>query len=638
MINNNMATGKFDEINLLVRQAKVSLFIGSGLSFKAGGPSASKLVHSLAARFPKGYMKGLRSLPLDDIAKEYVRLHRGNRDALIAFLKEKMAFKRKDLSDHRALAQIPHFKHIFTTNYDTLLEDSYPVDSVRIVRCNADCALPEKDVNIYKIHGDLACQEQLVITRNDYDTLLASDKNSLVWNKVMDAFASTNVVFLGYSLEDSNVQILLDRVSAILGDERRRVFLIAPKQTEEKVFELSTRDVTYVDANAEEFLESLTNELKDNVYYDLKSGNVPQDIAIKFFENYRIKSVIEFINGKSVIKSVDPADETVPQTIHFTTKAQPNYFKNPASFDFESHARRSEHLGRPAVTLTKDNMLSFERRINGVKVMGTEEIGSLEIGPSTIKEGQMDVIAPESGFIEKVYYKTYRSGSNLVLSMDMPLCVLELIWEVEDGIMKDSVIKTIYKEDYGQYEKAVAWTHFFIALFSGKQVFFGENIGGRINPGQYQGFVSQFRKTLVYYDNVRNIEILRKKLFERHEKYEEGKEELSSMVLHMLAEDSFEEKLNMSGRIEFVANPGVTIPLQIEGGMPNDYFAIRMSQTTEEDIVLNGVNFGRITLLKDLTKGHIEKVYTKNGERMASIAPDVDHWVVRYVRAEEEMS
>lgn len=637
MINNNMATGKFDEINLLVRQAKISLFIGSGFSFKAGGPSASMLVHSLATRFPKGYKKGLRSLPLDDIAKEYVRLHRGNRDGLIAFLNEKMAFKRRDLSDHRALALIPHFKHIFTTNYDTLLEDSYPADSVRIVRRNADCTLPEKDVNIYKIHGDMVCQEQLVITRDDYDALLASDKNSLVWNKVKDAFASTNVVFLGYSLEDTNVQILLDRVSAILGDERRRVFLIAPKLTEEKVYELSTRDVTYVDANAEEFLESLTNELKDNVYYDLKSGNVPQDIAIKFFENYRIKSVIEFINGNLVVKSVDPADETVPQTIHFTTKAQPEYFKDPASFDFESLASRSDHLGRPAVTLNKDSIISFERRINGVKVMGTEEIGTLEIGPSTIKEGQIEVIAPESGFIERVDYKTYRSGHNLVLSMDTPLCVLELIWVIEGDAMKDCVIKTIYKDDYGQYEKAVAWTHFFIALFSGKQVFFGGSIGGRINPGQYQGFVSQFRKTLVYYDNVRNIEILRKKLFERHEKYEEGKEELSSMVLHMLAEDSFEEKLNMSGRIEFVANPGVTIPLQIEGGMPKDYFAIRMSQTTEEDIVLNGVNFGRITLWKDLAKGHIEKVYMKNGERMASIAPDVDHWVVRYVKAEEEM-
>ena len=626
---------KFDNINLLVRQAKVSLFIGSGFSLKAGGPSAGMLVRSLATRFPKGYKKGLRSLPLDDISKEYIRMRHGNRNDLVAFLKEKMSFKRKDLSDHQALALIPHFKHIFTTNYDTLLEDSFPANRVRVVRCNVDCALPEKEVNIYKIHGDLTCKEQLVITREDYDALLATDKNSLVWNKVTDAFASTDVVFLGYSLDDTNVQILLDRVSAILGEERRRVFLIAPKLAEEKVFELSTRDVTYVDANAEEFLKSLANDLKDNVYFDLISGNVPQDIAIRFLENYRIKTVIEYDKGKLVVKSIDPADETVPQTIHFTTKAQTDFLKDSASFDFASLAKRSERLKCPAILFNKDSIIDFERRINGVKVMRTEDVGTVEIGPSTIKEGQMDVIVPESGFIEKVDYRTYRSGSNFVLSMDTPLCILELIWEVVDGTMKDCVIRTIYKDDYGQYEKAVAWTYFFIALFSGKQVFFGENIGGRIDPKQYQGFVSQFRKSLVYYDNVRKIEILRKKLFEKHEKYEEGKEDLSSLVLHLLAEDSFVEKLNMSKRIEFIANPGVTIPTHTEEDTPKDYFAIRISQTTDEEVVLNGISFGRITLLKDLTKSHIAKVYTKNGKQMASIAPDVDHWVVRYVKAGE---
>ena len=51
---------------------------------------------------------------------------------------------------------------------------------------------------------------------------------------------------------------------------------------------------------------------------------------------------------------------------------------------------------------------------------------------------------------------------------------------------------------------------------------------------------------------------------------------------------------------------------------------------------MNGANFGRITKLKDLTKGHIERVYEKDGKRMASIAPDEDHWVVRYVKAENE--
>ena len=148
--------------------------------------------------------------------------------------------------------------------------------------------------------------------------------------------------------------------------------------------------------------------------------------------------------------------------------------------------------------------------------------------------------------------------------------------------------------------------------------------------------MKKFRKSLDYYENVRRIEIQRKKVFSRHDKYEEGAEEVSSMVLHLLTEDSVEEMLDMKGRIEFVANPGVEIPAVSEGSALVNYFAIRLSQTTERDVELNGVNFGKITKLKDLTKGHIERVYEKDGKRMASIAPDEDHWVVRYVRGGDE--
>jgi len=458
----------------------------------------------------------------------------------------------------------------------------------------------------------------------------------MVWNRVIDAFASSDIVFLGYGLNDSNVQILLKHVSETLGENRRKVFLIAPGLTEEKVAELTVCDVKYVDAYAEEFLASLTADLKDNVFSDFVSGRVPKDIALRFFDYYRIKAALEYSDGKMVVKSIDPADESVPQTINFTAKGNPDYFKNPSAFDFESLAERSNTLKVPSVKVDKDSIVSFERRINGVKVMGTDEIGTVEIGPATIAEGRMDVVASEMDFIENVDYKTYKSGNNLVLSIDTPLCDLDLIWEFVDGQFINCSVKTLYKDDYGQYEKAVSWTKFFMAMFGGQEIQFGERVKGRINPALYPGFVKKFRKSLDYYENIRKIEILRKKVFSRHDKYEEGAEDVSSMVLHLLAEDSVEEKLNMKGRIEFVANPGVEIPAVSEGNVPSDFFAIRLSQTTEQDVELNGANFGRITKLKDLTKGHIERVYEKDGKRMASIAPDEDHWVVRYVKAENE--
>lgn len=629
-----MKSDKFVEINQLVRKAEVSLFVGSGFSLKAEAPSASNLVHSLATRFPKGYHKGLRFQPLDDISSEYVKICHGDREPLLSFLKKKMDFRRKNLSDHRALARIPHFRHIFTTNYDTLLEDSYPASELKIVRCNADCSLSDRSVNIYKIHGDFKCPEQIVITRRDYDELLSSKKNEMVWNRVIEAFATTDILFLGYSLNDSNVRAILEHVTEILGDKRRRVFLIAPQLTDENISELASLSVAYIDAVAEEFLSSLTEALKDNVYFDFVSGNVSKDVALRFFDLYKITTVFEYSDGKLVVKSINPSDRTVQQNIHFTLKEQSDFLKDPTKFDFNSLVKRSKMLSVPCVQIDKNNIVSFERRINGVKVMGTEDLGILSFGPTTLFEGKMNVVAPRMGIIEVVPYKTYRSGEKLVLQLDTPLCDLLLIWELNENLSTNCVIQAIYKEDYGQYEKAISWTKIFMAIFGGDEVQFGESLNVHVNPAHYPGFVDKFRKSLDYYTNVYKIEVIRKMVFSRHDKYEEGAEDLSNIVLHLLAKDSYEEELNTKGKIEFVANPGISIPSLSSSGAPIEFFALRISETTENDIELNGVNFGRVTKLKDIPKGHIEKVYEKNGQTMATIVPDDDHWVVRYVEAE----
>ena len=76
---------------------------------------------------------------------------------------------------------------------------------------------------------------------------------------VKDAFASTDVLFLGYSLEDTNMQILLDKISGSLKENRRDVFLMAPDLSEEKIHELASRNIQYINTKAENFLYALTD-------------------------------------------------------------------------------------------------------------------------------------------------------------------------------------------------------------------------------------------------------------------------------------------------------------------------------------------------------------------------------------------
>ena len=626
-----MSADIFEKINKKVRLGQLSLFIGAGFSLKAGAPSAKYLVNCISRLFPKGYKKGLRYLPLDDIANEYVKFCKGDKQPLIDFLCEKMRFKRTDLSDHRALVKIPHFRNIFTTNYDTLLEESYPEEDVKVVRCDTDCSQTDKAVNIYKVHGDVICTEQMVITRADYDSLLCTERNSIVWNRVKDAFASTDVLFLGYSLEDTNMQILLDKISGALKENRRDVFLMAPGLSEEKIYELSSRNIQYINAKAEDFLFNLTEELKNNVYQDLMDGTVKPEIAIRFFELYGIKTVLEHVNGRTVIKTINPSAQSIPHTLHFTIKSNSDNTHDLLNFDFERLGIRGGRLGVPSIVYEKENILNFERRINGVKTMGDSDVSMIEIGPSVFKDDALDLVVPEIDFIEKVPYKSYRNKENLVLSLDTPLYYLEFSFTHDTCYENNCTVNTIYKDDYGQYEKAVIWTNLLIALFEGKELLLGGKITIRLNHSLYSDVVQELRKSLTYYKNVHKIEVLRKQTFAKHGKYDVGLDELSSIIIHLIAGDTVEEQLNMEGRIECKLNPDAELPLNLSTSVERpEYTTLRMSNITDKDTILNEVNFGRIVMHRDLQKCHLEKVYEKDGDKFVIFAPDIDHWNVKY--------
>ena len=631
-----MVVDIFEKINKKVRAGQVTLFLGAGFSLKAGAPSVKHLVNCIGRLFPKGYRKGLRYLPLDDIASEYVKYCRGDRQPLVDYIKKKMKFKRKDLSDQTSLANIPHFKNIFTTNYDTLLEEAYSESDIKVVRCDADCSKPDRAVNIYKVHGDVICPDEMVITRGDYDSLLCTERNSMVWTRVKDAFAGSDVLFIGYSLDDTNVQILLDKVSEALKGSRREVFLMAPDLSEEKIYELTSRNIEYINSKAEVFLKSLTDELKNNVYQDLVDGRVPSDIAVRFFELYGIKTVIEYTEGKITIKMIDPSSPSIPQTLHLTMKANGDNAPSLVNFDFEKLGDRRGQLGVPSIVCDKDNIVDFERRINGVKVMDGSHVSKIEIGPSILKEDVIDLVVPEIEFIESVPYKSYRNMGRLVISLDTPLCYLDFSLDCAGASENNCAVTTRYKDEYGQYGKAIAWTNFMIALFEGKEILLGGKISMHLNPDLYPELLSELRKSITYYGNVHKIEVHRKQTFVKHPKYNKELGELVAIISNMLSGETLEEKLNIDGRIECRINPDAELPIgHVDGSQSPEYATLRMSTITDKEVVFNDVNFGRIMMQKDLLKCHIEKIYEMDGEKFVIFAPDVDHWNVKYLKVDQ---
>ena len=119
-----------------IRKERVVLFLGSGFSLKAGASSASAICEALKSKLTKEEQDSLNGNQLDYVSNEFEQMR--DRDTLIQTLKEAFTFTPKDLCNQVALTQIPHFQTIITTNYDTLLEDTYGNDCV-VVRSAQDC-------------------------------------------------------------------------------------------------------------------------------------------------------------------------------------------------------------------------------------------------------------------------------------------------------------------------------------------------------------------------------------------------------------------------------------------------------------------------------------------------------------------
>jgi hypothetical protein len=202
-------------------QERLVVFVGSGVSYNSNVPGWENLVESMA-----------KDLGISDYRKD--------RDYLIKipqhYYRERQEKEYYDKINqvlggdftvttiHEQILNLNPI-HIVTTNYDNLLEKGSRAKGFRynVVKKDLDLPFAESSRMLIKMHGDL--EERNIILKED-DYLHYSKNWPLVESYIQSIFASSLVLFVGFSGSDTNFKYIFQRVKSILGKSSQPAYLI----------------------------------------------------------------------------------------------------------------------------------------------------------------------------------------------------------------------------------------------------------------------------------------------------------------------------------------------------------------------------------------------------------------------------
>lgn len=233
----NTAQSHVRQIQRAIRENRLVLFVGAGVSASSGVPNWSQLIDALKEELdiPSSENDFLK------IAQLYKnqRKHKEYKERIEEILYS--GDKRFNEIHEELLSLNPC--HIVTTNYDELLEQAISKKNERFYTVRRDEDLPYNrgEKLLIKMHGDFRA-DNIVLTENDY--LDYSRNFPLIRAYVMSLFASKLVLFVGFSFSDINLKYILRDVRACLGDKMQPVYMLS--NDDMKSYALDYFDSNYV--------------------------------------------------------------------------------------------------------------------------------------------------------------------------------------------------------------------------------------------------------------------------------------------------------------------------------------------------------------------------------------------------------
>ena len=296
---------QYMEIAKLIANSDCVLFLGSGVSMgekdENGLPGAEELATDLFKEIKdsKPPLIGWERRNLAKVSNLFEIIK--GKPALDCYIKGKISKVLEPLKFHKLVSQLP-FKIIITTNYDLLLENQFDdihKEYIKIVDAEDIKNWNEQKIIILKIHGCIDRSKELIISEDDYIKYLS--KTSLFHDILKYLFCTKNVLFIGYSLSDINIKLILQTVEDVLGKRVKQHYLIQHGNIHEKIFsKLNEKGIEIFTINGVEFLQKLILAFEK----DLKIGDKIGNKFDFYLNNYRLE-ILKFIKNNILRKFIE---------------------------------------------------------------------------------------------------------------------------------------------------------------------------------------------------------------------------------------------------------------------------------------------------------------------------------------------
>lgn len=295
-----------DKIKDSIMNDSLVVFVGAGISAESGLPKWSELIESMKDDLSvkeNDYLK-VAQFYFDTFGKqEYLK-------KINTIFNKNKAIKTNEI--HERIKEI-HPKHVITTNYDTLLEDSLNagISKYNIIASDDDIPYSNSNHYIIKMHGDFK-KNNMVFKEEDY--LDYKDNFPMISTLIKSVIMNNTVLFLGYSLNDSTFNSIFRLIHNSFGENAKKAYFFTASTPADVVIEYYKKKGIYVLSDSENVPESeigkrtlkFVSEISKSFNYKANDQNqlwrkVQYLDKLSFVESQDIVNA-STLNGKAFLK------------------------------------------------------------------------------------------------------------------------------------------------------------------------------------------------------------------------------------------------------------------------------------------------------------------------------------------------